>query len=432
MTGTASPPTRPPLRKRLLADTRPLQESPEYRRLWLGSALSGLGNQMTAVAVPVQVYSLTHSSLAVGSLGLTLSLPLIALGLLGGSFADVLDRRKLVLVTSSFLALVSLLLAAQALANLRQVWLLYALTTMQSALVAIDSPARRTFIPRLLPSDRIAAASALSFLSFHVAMVVGPLTAGVLIAASGFQAAYIIDVVTFTMAIYAVLRLPPMRSEESDASPGVRAVVEGLRFVQHHPIIAMTLIVDMNATLFGMPFALFPALAATHFGGGARTAGILYASPAIGGMLCAAFSGPLSHLQRQGLAIVLAVGMWGAAIACFGLTSSLPLAVLFLAIAGVADVINGVFRTTIVQVNTPDSLQGRVNALGFVVGAGVPKLGDVEAGVVATLTTPVISAVSGGAACVIGVVLLSLASPALRRYDATAARPPPPASQPSS
>ena len=409
---------RRPWYQRLLADTRPLQESPDYRRLWIGQSLSSLGSRMTAVAVPVQVYTLTHSSLAVGMIGLTIAVPLIGLGLLGGSIADAFDRRKLVMATTTILAAVSLLFALQALLDLRQLWLLYLLIAVQSCLSAIDQPARRTFIPRLLPANRIPAATALSFLSFHVTNTAGPLVAGVIIAAAGLHTAYIVDAVSFFFAFYGVLRLPTMPPHDGGAPPGLRAVAEGLRFVRHQPVIAKVLLVDLNATIFGMPFALFPALAATRFGGGAQTVGLLYAAPAIGGVLASGCSGPLSHLHHQGRAVLIAVAIWGAAIAGFGATRVLWLGVTLLAVAGAADVVNGVFRTTIIQVNTPDALQGRVNSVGFVVGGGGPRLGDVESGVVASLASPVFSAVSGGLICVAGVALLALTSPAFTRYDA--------------
>jgi len=285
---------------------------------------------------------------------------------------------------------------------------------------------RRAFIPRLLPPDLFPAAAALSFLSFQISLIVAPLLAGVVIAAAGLQMAYFIDAVSFLFAIYGVLRLRPMppqagvhgQQARGGAPPGLAAVAEGLRFVRHQPVLAMVLLVDINGTVFGMPFALFSALAATHFGGGARTVGLLYAAPAIGGLLLGVFSGPLSHIRRQGLAVLLAIGVWGLAITGFGLSSWLWLAMILLAVAGAADVVNGVFRTTILQVNTPDALQGRVGGVGYVVGAGGPRLGDVEAGVVAPVTSPVISAVSGGLACVAGVVLLGLVAPTFARYDA--------------
>lgn len=405
-------------RRRLFADIGPLRESAEFRRLWIGGALSAVGGQMTSVAVPVQIYSLTHSSLAVGLVGLALAVPLITIGLLGGSFADAVDRRTLVLVTSSLLALVSLVFAAQALLNLRQAWLLYALIVVQSSLFAIDGPARRTFTPRLFPAERLPAVTALTFLYFHASLVVGPLLAGLLIAARGFQAAYAVDALTFVFALYPVFRLRPMPPESAPSSPGVRSVIEGLRFVRRQPVLAGLILADLNATIFGMPRALFPALAATHFGGGARAVGLLYAAPAIGGLGASTFSGGLGSVRRQGLAMLFAIGVWGAAIAGFAVSTFLWLGVLLLAIAGAADVVNGVFRTTMLQVNTPDRMLGRISSVGHVVGVGGPDLGDIEAGAVATLTSPVISAVSGGLACVAGTLVLGLVARSLVRYEA--------------
>jgi MFS family permease len=408
------------VRRRILADIRPMQQSAEYRRLWFGTVLSGLGSRMTSVAVPIQVYALTHSSLAVGALGLAVAVPLIALGLVGGSFADAVDRRKLVLVTTGARALVSVVLAGQALLDLRQLWLLYAAVAVQSALSAIDTPARQTFTPRLISLDLLPAAAALGQLSFQIGVVVGPLAAGVLIAAWGLPAAYLADVVSFVFAFYGLIGLRPMPPEGGVVRPGLRAVLDGLRFLRSRPVLATALLVDVNATVFGMPQALFPAFAATHFGGGSRTVGLLYAAPAIGGLIGAAFSGPLSHVRRQGLAVLCAASVWGLAIAGFGLASPLWLAVALLGIAGAADIVTVVFRSTILQVLTPDALRGRINGVNFVVGEGGPRLGDVEAGVVAALTSPMVSAVSGGLACVAGVIALGLAVPAFARYDARA------------
>jgi MFS family permease len=371
---------------------------------------------MTNVAVPVQVYAMTHSSLAVGSIGLAVGVPFIAVGLLGGSLADALDRRKLVIVTSSGLALLSFVFALQAALNLNQLWLLYVVVAVQSCLFAVDQPARSTFIPRLLPSERISAATALTQLSFQLSGTVGPLLAGIVIAEVGLKAAYFTDAATFTIAIYTVVRLRPMPPEGGGAAPGLAAVAEGFRWVRNQPVIAMIFLVDLNAMIFGMPRAVFPALAATHFGGGSRTVGLLYAAPAIGGLLGAAFSGPLAHVRRQGMAVLMSVTIWGASIAGFSVSRSLLLGAILLAVAGAADMVSAVFRQTILLQNVPDALLGRLSALNFVVVAGGPRFGDLEAGGVASLTSPVFSAVSGGLACVVGVVALGLAVPAFARY----------------
>lgn len=408
-------------RRRLFLDIRPLRESAEFRRLWVGGSLSSIGTQMTAVAVAVQVYGLTGSSFAVGAIGFTLAVPMIGLGLVGGSIADAMDRRKLVLVTNGGLIVVSALFALQALLDLRQLWLLYVLTAVSASLSAIAAPARRTFIPRLLPPERLPAGAALFSLSFQVAMVVAPLVAGVLIAAAGLAAAYLCDVATFVVGLYTVVRLRPMPPDGGGTPLGVRSVVDGLRFVRRNRLIAATFLADLNATVLAMPVALFPALAA-GFGGGPQTVGWLYAAPGIGGLVAATFSGPLGHIRRQGRALLVAVGVWGAGMAAVGVSPTLWLAVVALSVAGAADIVTNICRVTILQVNTPDELRGRLNGLDFVVGAGAPQLGNVRAGAVAALTGPAVSAATGGLASVAGALLLAAAFPALTRYDAATRR----------
>lgn len=411
---------QPKSRKRLFADITPLRESPEYRRLWFGQSLSGLGNQMTTVAVPVQVYDLTHSSLAVGFVGLAVAVPLVAVGLLGSALTDAMDRRRLVVGTSSVLTAVSLAFGVQAFTNVRQVWLLYLLLVVQSTVMAVDTPARRTFVPRLLPPERLPAAMALSQLAFQITVVGGPLIAGLLIVVWSFQGCYVLDAVSFAATLYAVLRMRAMPVQAGSSRPGLRAVAEGLRFLRSQPVVSTVMLVDLNATVLGMPFALFPAFAYQHFGGGSVVVGLLYAAPAMGGVLCGTFSGRFSYVRRQGLAMMVAVGIWGVAVAGFGVARILWLAVILLAVAGGADMANAVFRNTIIQMATPDEYRGRVNGVAYIVGAGGPRLGDLEAGVIASLTSPAISAVSGGLGCLVGMLLLGVLRPALARYKAKA------------
>ncbi|HEU4946011.1 MAG TPA: MFS transporter [Kribbella sp.] len=406
--------------RRLLADVRPLRESVEFRWLWAGQSLSSIGSFMTTVTVAIQLYDLTGSSVAVGAVSLASFLPTLALGLFGGSVADAVDRRRLVLVTSTGLMVVSAVFALQAVLDLRQVWLLYLLTAVGAALAAVDAPARRTFLPRLLPPERIPAAAALSQLSVQVTIIAAPVLAGVLIASAGLEAAYGLDVVTFVAVLYGVRKLRPMPPQGGGSAPGLRSVLEGLRYATRHRLIAMIFLIDLNATVLAMPAALFPALAATRFGGGPQTVGFLYAAIGVGGLVAAVLSGPLGHIRHQGRAMLLAVAVWGAAIGAVGLTRSLWVAFAALLLAGAVDIVTTVFRATILQVNTPDELRGRLNGLDFVVGLGGPKLGDVRAGGVAGLTDPVTSIIAGGAACVVGVIALAAASPVFRRYDARA------------
>jgi MFS family permease len=407
-------PPRP--RKSLIADLRPLRESPPFRRLWIGSTVSSLGSAMTGFAVVLQTYDLTRSSFAVGAIGLVQAVPAVAVGLFGGSFADAVDRRRLVLLTSGGLAVVSALFAAQAYADLRQLWLLYLLAVAAATLQAVDGPARRTFLPRLVPAELIPAGVALNQLSFYVSFLIGPVLAGVVTAAAGLRVCYLVDALSFGAALYGVARLPAMPPQDGGARPGLRAVAEGLRFIWRERVLAAVFLADIDGTLLGMPAALFPALNAERFGGSPQTLGLLNAALAAGGLLGSALSGPAGRVSRKARAMLVTVAIWGAAIACFGLSSAFWLALAMLVVAGAADTTTVIFRGSVVQAVTPDRLRGRVTAVDYVVGNAVPRLGNFEAGAVASLATPAVSAISGGLATIIGALLIGLAFPAVARH----------------
>ena len=402
--------------RRLLADIRPLKTSRDYRRLWLGSSLSAVGGQMTVFAVALQVYLLTHSSAAVGGIGLAQALPAIVVGLFGGAVIDAVDRRRLVLLTSSLLALCSVAFAVQAFANNTHVWLLYVLVAIEGALGAVNAPARRTFMPRLLPADQVPAALALTMFAMHTSLVVGPALAGLITEAGGLKLCYVIDAASFLGALYGVVRLPPMRPEGEPSRPGLRSVLAGLAFVGRSRVLTGVLLADISATLLAMPVALFPAINAERFGGSARTLGFLSAAIAVGGIIGTVFSGPAARVRHQGLGVVVAGAVWGAALAGFGAVHSLALTLGFLALAGLADVTSVVLRSTIVQLATPDAYRGRVGSTEFVVGAAFPQLGNFRAGLVANWTSPAVSATSGGIAAVVGAALVAVSVPALVRY----------------
>jgi MFS family permease len=407
-------------RRSLLADTRPLRESPPFRRLWTGTTVSTLGSAMTGFALVLQTYDLTRSSVAVGAIGLAQVIPILALGLFGGSVADAVDRRRLVLITSGGLTVVSAVLAVQAFAGLRQLWLLYLLAAAAATLESIDGPARRTFLPRLVPRERVPAGVALYTISFHVSFLVGPVLAGAVTAAAGLRVCYLVDAVSFGAALYSVARLPAMPPEGGDARPGFRAVAEGLRYIRRHPVLTAVFLADLDATVFGMPVALFPALNAARFGGSPQTLGLLNAGLAAGGLVGSALSGPAGRVARKARAMLFTVAVWGAAIAGFGFARVLWLALLMLVLAGAADSTTVIFRGSVVQTSTPGRFRGRVMAVDYVVGAGVPRLGNFEAGAVASLTSPAVSAVSGGLAAMAGAAVIRLAFPAVARYGARA------------
>jgi MFS family permease len=402
----------------LLADISPLRESPAFRRLWAGTTVSSVGSAMTMFAVPLQVYDITRSPFAVGALGVATVVPTLAIGLLGGSLADATDRRRLVLATSGAMAVVSAALAAQAVAGLRLVWLLYALTALQSALGAINAPARSTFIPRLLPADQLPAGLALNRLSFQIMLTGGPALAGLIAAAPhlGLSACYLIDTVSFAAGLYGVGRLPAMRPQDGAPRPSPRAVADGIRFIRRSPLLAGAFVADLNATVFGLPVALFPAINAERFGGDPRTLGLFTAAIGVGGLVSAALSGPIRHISRQGRAMLGAVIVWGAAFAGFAIAPGLWLTLSLLAIAGAADTFTVIFRGAIVQANTPDELRGRVMAADYVVGAGGGQLGNLEAGALGSLTSPAVSALSGGLATIAGAIVIGLVVPAFTRY----------------
>ncbi|SHM60286.1 MFS transporter [Cryptosporangium aurantiacum] len=406
----------------LLADVRPLRASPEFRRAWIGHAFSAIGTGMTGVALAVQVYDLTGSSFAVGAIGLATLVPTLALGLFGGSIADAVDRRRLVLVTSSALALVATLLAVQAALDLRQLWLLYALAAAQSGLSAVDAPARRTFPPRLLPAGLVPAAAALTHLAWQISFLAGPLLAGVLMASIGAVAVYLLDAATYAFAVWTIAGIRPMPPAGGGTAAGVRSVAEGLRYARRHPLVAGSLLADLDAMVLALPHALFPALADTRFGGGELATSLLYAALGLGGLLAAALSGPLGAVRRPGVAMLVAVGCWGLAILGLGLSPTLWLALGFLVVAGAADVVTVVCRATILQLTTPDELRGRISGVDFVVGAGGPQLGNVRAGAVAAFAGPAASAALGGLACGLGALALAVALPALRRYRTDTSR----------
>jgi MFS family permease len=411
-----------PLRS-LLTDVAPLRVSADYRRLWFGLTVSQLGQQMTAVALAIQVYAITQSSFAVGVVGICAFVPLVVFGLYGGAIADSMDRRRLALVASTGLWLLSIVLAAQALAGLRSVLLLYVVAALQAACYAVNNPARAAIIPRLLPPPLLPAANALSTASFNLGFTVGPLLGGVVIGWLGLGAAYLVDCVTFTAALYALWRLPPVPPEGEVRRAGLQSVLEGLRYLRTRPNVLMTFLVDLCAMVLAQPRALFPAIAGGFYGGGTRTVGLLAASPAIGSLVAVVFSGPLGRVRRQGLAILVCVVAYGAAVAAFGLTRTLWLGVVFLALSGAADMVSSVFRNTILQVATPDAMRGRLQGVFIVVVAGGPRLGDFTAGTVAAISTEAFAVVSGGCACMVAVGLLAARYRGFARYDAAAPRP---------
>ena len=416
---------------KFLADITPLRESPAFRRLWLGSAVSALGSQLTLVAVSLEIYRLTQDSLYVGLLSLFALVPLVFGGLLGGSIADAHDRRTVALLASSVLWLTTAALALQAWMQLGNVWLLYALVAVQSGAQAINQPARSAIIPVLVRKELLPAANALSMMVFGLTMTAGPLLAGVLVAWIGFGWTYTIDVVSFAFAFWALLKLPPMPPGEHAGPAGLRSVVEGFRFLGTRPNLRMTFVIDLVAMIFAQPRALLPAIGALMIGGGEATVGILLASMAVGAFLAGLFSGPLGGVRRQGTAVVWSVMGWGASVGAFGLvvvlagetrdggvTMWLLPAALCCALAGIADSVSAVFRTTILQASTPDHLRGRLQGVFVVVVAGGPRIGDLLAGGATKLLNEGWVLLIGGVICIAVAKTVARVQFGFVRYDA--------------
>lgn len=404
-----------------LTDIRPLQSSADYRRLWAGNTISQLGQQMTAVTIAIQVWALTHSTFSVGLVGLFALGPLIVFGLYGGAVADVVDRRKVALVASGSLWLLSLALVVQAAVGLGSTTVLYVIVAAQSGCFAVNNPTRAAIVPRLISDDLLPAANALNAASFNLGFTLGPLLGALAISTGGYTFAYGIDAVTFTAALYALYRLPPIPPQPSEGAtvgrPGPRSVVEGLAFLKNAPHVRMTFIVDLCAMVLAQPRALFPAVAGGFFGGGVRTIGLLQAAPAIGSLLAFLFSGWVGKVRRQGVAIAVSVIVYGAAVLAFGFARALWLGVALLALSGAADMISAAYRSTILQVAAPDNLRGRLQGVFTVVVAGGPRMGDFVAGSAAALTTPTLALAAGGAACMVGVAIASARERRFLSYD---------------
>jgi MFS family permease len=436
---------------RLLTDITPLRDYPAFRRLWLGTMLSTTGSAMTTFAVSLQVYDLTRSTAAVGGIGVATLVPMLVITVPGGTIADRVDRRRLVLSVSVVNAVISAALFALAAFGGASLWALYGLIAAQTAFGSLSAPARRTFVPRLVPKQQLPAAVALNRIIFQVTMIAGPGLAGLIVEGAGLRGCYLADAVSFAGSLWGVGRLPSMLPEAPvpgstvpgtpvpgtpvPGTPvpgttgaggaagggrrrsGVALTLEGLAFIRRSPALYGAFLADVNATFFGLPLSLFPAINAERFGGDPRTLGLFSTAIGVGGLLSAVFAGPLKHWRRRGVVMLACVAVWGGGFALFAVAPSLWLTLLGLAVAGLADTFTVVVRGIIVQEVTPDELRGRVNAADFLVGAGGGQLGSLEAGLVGAWTSPVVSALSGGLLTIAGALAIGVALPGFRGYQ---------------
>ncbi len=409
----------------LLVDLEPVRRDRDFRMLWLGQLVSGLGRQVTVVALPLELWELTRNPLAIGLLAIVQLIPILVFALGGGAVADAVDRRRLLLVTQICLAATSAAFAFLAFMPAPPLWGFYVVAFVAAGIGAVDQPTRSSAIPRLVPRERLQAAIAVNWLSFQTVAVAGPIFGGILVQLAGVAWAFSFDVATFTASIAAVLLIAPIPPHPGATRPGLGAVAEGLRFARSRKIVLATFAIDFDAMVFGMPSSLFPQLALTVFNVGTAGYGLLNAAPALGAFVGSALTGWTGHARRPGRAVAVSVAGWGAAITAFGLlTASFPLALLCLAVAGGADVISAVLRASIVLLETPDQLRGRVMSIHTLVVTSGPRLGDAEAAVVAALAGPQLSVISGGILCLLGLAAVLRLFPQMLSYEVERGEPP--------
>lgn len=370
---------------------------------------------MTLVAVLYQVWDATRSPIWTGAVGMAQALPLILFGLFAGTVVDRRDRRAVYLIAITGQAVCSVLLAVQALFLPLPVVALLAVVAVQGCFSAAGAPAARTFLPRLLPPEQLAAGLALTRIGFQGAMLVGPALGGVVLGAWGVGTCYVVDAVTFCAALYGGFGLPAMRPEGSVSRPGMRGVFDGLAFLVRQPMVRAALVTDLAATVLSMPISLFPLVNAERFGGDPRTLGLFLSAVAAGGVVASVLSGTFTRRARQGVVMLTGATAWGAALTAFALVSSPWVGFGCLVVAGAADTMSVVARSTVVQLNTPDGLLGRVAAAEQIVGQGGPEVGNLRGGLVAAATTGTVALASGGLACVATVMLIGALTPGMRR-----------------
>jgi MFS family permease len=396
-------------------DLSPLRSSREFRRLWVGRTFSSIGSQMTMVAVLFQVWQLTGSTVWTGAVGLAQAAPLVAFGLFAGSVVDRRDRRRAYLVATTGQAGCSVMLAAQSMIGHLPALGVLTLVAVQGCFVAVGGPAGRTFIPRLLPPPQLAAGLALNRITMQAAMLAGPAAGGLTIGWLGARGCYLVDAASFAAAFTGAFGLPPMRPDGQPARPGLRGVLDGVGFLWHSPAVRGALLTDLATTVLSFPISLFPLINAERFGDNPRTLGLFLTAIGLGGVLASLLSGTFTRSVTPGRSMLAGSAAWGAALVLFGVATNPWVGLTLLVLAGAADTVAVVSRSTIVQLHTPDELRGRVTAAELMVGQAGPNIGNLRAGLVADATTGTISLLSGGLLCLAAVAWIGLTNPQLRR-----------------
>lgn len=418
---------------RLFADTTPLR-TPAFRRLWVAGIITVIGAQMSVFAVPLQLYSISQNSAYVGLAGLFALVPLVGFGLWGGALADVMDRRRLLMISTLGLAVSSLALWGNAVAGTDNVWIILIILSVQQSFFAINQPTRTALLPRILPLEQLPAANSLNMTVYQFGAIAGPVMAGLLIGGVGpirglsISMLYFLDAISLLFTVWAVIRLPALPPTGTSRKAGLKQVWEGFVYLAGHRILLASFVMDLIAMVFGMPRALFPEIAHVSFGDpvdGGTALGVLSAGIAIGAVIGGIFSGWLPRVSRQGLTVVVCIIVWGLAMLAFGLVVGLAdgtagillsVAVLALAIGGAADVFSAAVRSTMLLEAADDDVRGRLQGVFIVVVAGGPRIGDLVHGGAAAVVGASAAAAGGGALVVVGVILASFAFPAIVRY----------------
>jgi MFS family permease len=399
----------------MLIDLTPLRISRDYRLLFFGQLISAFGTAMSFVVVPVQVYRLTGSTLQVGLLSASEFVLILLMAFIGGAYADFIDKRKMLRLTEIGQTLVTATLVFNATLARPQVWLLFVCAALHAGLAALQRPSFEALMQKIVPPDLMSSISALNSLRWNVTTILGPSLAGIILARYGASIAYSIDLLTFIASLTAVFLIRAFPTpKQTEERPTLKSVVEGVQYAWRRKELLGTYLIDMNAMFFGMPTALFPAVAANF---GAETVGLFYAAPSVGALLATLTSGWAKRVHRHGLYVSLAAALWGVAMIFFGFANNLYVALFCLALAGGFDMISGVFRMTIWSQTIPHHLRGRLAGLEMISYTSGPKLGDAEAGIVAALFSVRTSVVSGGILCVVGTAIISALIPQFLRYD---------------
>ena len=402
---------------KILVDITPLRESRDFRLLFIGQLISMLGTQLTVVAIPYQVFHQTHSTLQVGAISLAQLFPFLAGALMAGPIGDSRDRRRLMLWTAGASIVTSAAMAVNASFHHPSLLDLYLISALAAGLMGFSNTARMASVPGLVERRHLSSAAAISQVTFQLGVIVGPSIGGFLLGV-GLPLVYSLDAASFAVACVATFLMLPIPPGEHSGLSAWQSTREGLRYLRSHQALQGVYIIDVNAMVFGMPRALFPAMAGGVFGGGTITLGFLYAAPGVGALIGAVTTGWVTRLRRQGRAVIVAVIVWGAAIAVFGLVHVLWVALVMLAVAGWADVISAVLRNTMLQTSIPDRFRSRMSSIQMAVVQGGPRLGDMESGAVAAATSLEFSVVSGGLACIAGAVIIGALLPKFRHHVA--------------